>query len=78
MSTADRLRERLTAAFSPARLDIVDGWRAMPAMPVRAPAARPTSRVTIVSAAFESLNRVARQRAVYGVLAEELPTRSTR
>ncbi len=72
MTTADRLRERLTAAFSPARLDIVDELARHAGHAGSRPGGETHFRVTIVSAAFESLNRVARQRAVYGVLAEEL------
>jgi BolA family transcriptional regulator, general stress-responsive regulator len=74
MATIDRLRQRLTTAFAPSRLDIYDeshrhaghrGWR---------PGGGTHFQVTIVSAAFAGQSRVARQRAVYDVLAEELAT----
>lgn len=72
MSTADRLRERLSAAFSPLRLDIVDESAHHAGHAGSRPGGETHFRVTIVSAAFEGLNRVARQRAVYAILAEEL------
>ena len=70
--TIDRLRARLTAAFVPTRLDIVDE-SARHAGHAGARAGGETHfHVTIVSAAFSGQNRVARQRAVYGALAAEM------
>jgi BolA family transcriptional regulator, general stress-responsive regulator len=70
--TIDRLRARLTDAFFPTRLDIVDE-SAHHAGHAGARAGGETHfHITIVSAAFSGQNRVARQRAIYGVLATEM------
>lgn len=72
MSVADRITAKLEAAFRPARLEVVDeshkheghaGWRA---------GGETHFHVSLVSDAFAGQSRVARQRAVYQVLAEEL------
>jgi BolA family transcriptional regulator, general stress-responsive regulator len=70
--TIDRLRNRLTTAFAPVRLDIVDDSHRHAGHAGSRPGGETHFRVTIVAAAFAGQNRVARQRAVYGVLAEEL------
>jgi BolA protein len=70
--TIDRLRNRLTNAFAPLRLDISDDSHRHAGHSGSRPGGETHFRVTIVSAAFTGQNRVARQRAVYGVLAEEL------
>jgi BolA protein len=72
MSMTDTLRAKLTAAFAPVRLDIVDeserhrghgGWRE---------GGESHFRVEIVSAAFEGLSRIERQRRVFDLLADEM------
>jgi BolA family transcriptional regulator, general stress-responsive regulator len=72
MTMAQRIEAKLTAAFRPERLAIHDeshrhaghaGWR---------PGGETHFRVEIVAAAFAGQSRVARQRAVYAALAEEL------
>lgn len=70
--TIDRLRRRLTAAFAPVRLDIVDESARHAGHAGARPGGETHFRVTIVSAAFSGQSRVARQRAVYAVLATEL------
>jgi BolA protein len=69
---ADRIRDKLTAAFSPETLEVVDqserhrghgGWRE---------GGETHFDVRITAAAFEGLTRVQRQRAVNAALAEEL------
>jgi BolA family transcriptional regulator, general stress-responsive regulator len=70
--TLDRLRSRLTAAFAPVRLDIFDDSHRHAGHSGSRPGGETHFRITIVAAAFAGQNRVARQRAVYGVLAEEL------
>jgi BolA protein len=71
-AVADRIRTKLEAAFRPARLEVVDeshkheghaGWRA---------GGETHFHVSLVSDAFAGQSRVARQRAVYQALAEEL------
>lgn len=72
MAAIDRIRDRLTEAFAPVRLDIVDESARHAGHAGSRPGGETHFRVTIVSAAFAGQNRVARQRAVYGVLADEL------
>lgn len=73
---AAAMREKLTAAFAPVRL-VIDDDSARHAG--HSGASRPDGRagethfnIEIVSAAFAGMTRVAQQRAVYGVLAQEL------
>jgi len=72
MSMADTIRDKLTAAFAPAHLEVIDeseqhrghaGWRA---------GGETHFRVAITAAAFAGQSRVARQRAVYAVLDAEM------
>ena len=72
MATIDRIRTLLTAAFTPARLDIVDESARHAGHAGARPGGETHFHVTIVSAAFAGQNRLARQRAVYDVLAGEL------
>jgi BolA family transcriptional regulator, general stress-responsive regulator len=74
MATIDRLRQRLTRAFAPLRLDIYDESHRHAGHAESRPGGGTHFQVTIVSAAFAGQSRVARQRAVYEVLAEELAT----
>lgn len=75
MATIDRIRDRLTAAFAPVRLDIVDELVQHAGHAGSRPGGETHFRVIIVSAAFAGQNRVARQRAIHGVLADELAHR---
>lgn len=72
MSVAERIESKLNAALRPQRLEIVDdsqkhrghaGWR---------PGGETHFSLLVVADAFEGLSRVARQRRVHEVLAEEL------
>ena len=72
MSMAETIERKLTAALSPQRLEVRDdshkhaghaGWRE---------GGETHFHVTVVAEAFNGENRVARQRKVYQVLAEEL------
>ncbi|MEO1293087.1 MAG: BolA family protein [Pseudomonadota bacterium] len=72
MQVAEQMRVKLIEAFAPETLEIVDeseqhrghsGWRE---------GGQTHFRVRIVSARFDGMNRVARQRAVYDILREEL------
>ena len=69
---AEGMRAKLTDAFAPLELEIVDdseshrghgGWRE---------GGETHFRVRIVSEAFRSMNRIARHRAVHDCLSEEL------
>jgi BolA protein len=77
------MRKKLTDAFTPLVLEILDesashAGHAGAAVHAAKQGGSATGigethfSVTIVSAAFAGLNRVARQRAIYKVLAEEL------
>jgi BolA protein len=71
-AVADRMQQKLQAAFAPARLEVLDeseshrghgGWRE---------GGETHFRVVMAAAAFDGLSRVDRQRAVNRVLADEL------
>ncbi len=70
----DRIRAKLTAEFHPDRLEIVDEshLHAGHAHARANPGGESHFRVAITAAAFVGLSRVARQRRIYAVLAEEL------
>ena len=76
MTVAETMARKLTERLSPSRLDIVDdshrhiGHVGHPGGAGQGGETHFT--VTLVSAAFAGLNRVARQRLVYETLAEEL------
>jgi BolA protein len=72
MSTVDRMRTKLTAALAPVRLDIVDESHRHAGHAGSRPDGETHFRVTIVSATFAGQNRLARQRRVHDILAEEL------
>ena len=72
MSTKQIITDKLTAAFSPVFLNVIDesenhrghgGWRE---------GGETHFRVQIAAAAFEGMNRVARHRAINEVLADEI------
>jgi BolA family transcriptional regulator, general stress-responsive regulator len=72
MAVTDQIRAKLEAAFSPSFLEVVDesekhrghaGWRE---------GGETHFQVSMRTAAFNGLNRVAQQRAVYGALKDEM------
>jgi BolA protein len=69
---ADSIRRKLTAAFSPTRLDITDDSHRHAGHAGARPEGESHFTVTIVAAAFAGQSRVARQRIVYEILADEL------
>lgn len=75
MSVAKTIERKLADAFSPRELTVIDESH----LHVGHAGARPDGeshfRVEIAADAFEGMSRVARQRAVYEVLAEELADR---
>ncbi len=75
MTVAETIRAKLTERLAPARLDIVDESARHAGHAGAHPDGETHFAVTIVAAAFAGQNRVARQRLVYQVLAEELATR---
>src|SRR5665213_1353310 len=72
ITTADRMRAKLVAALNPTRLDIIDD-SARHAGHAGARAGGETHfHIAIAAAAFAGQSRLARQRLVYAILAEEL------
>lgn len=72
MTTADRIRATLTAALQPTRLAVHDDSHRHAGHGGARPEGETHFRLEIVSAAFAGRSRVARQRIVYGLLADEL------
>jgi stress-induced morphogen len=73
MRTADRIRQKLEAALQPSRLEIHNDSHLHAGHHAGAHHGEETHfRVVIVAQGFGGENRVARQRRVYGILAEEL------
>ena len=65
----------MTERLAPTRLEIVDESHRHSGHAGARPEGETHFAVTIVAPAFAGLNRVARQRLVYGILAEELASR---
>jgi BolA protein len=72
MTVADTLREKLIAAFAPGDLVIDDESARHAGHSGARPGGETHFNVRIVSAAFEGLSRVERQRRVYATLADEM------
>jgi BolA protein len=73
MSIAERIRQKLEAALQPARLEIHDDSHLHAGHHAGAQRGEETHfRIEIVAKGFAGENRVARQRRVYGILADEL------
>jgi BolA protein len=75
MTVAETIRQKLTRRFAPLRLDVVDESQRHAGHAGARPEGETHFTVTIESAQFAGLSRVARQRLVYETLAEELRTR---
>jgi BolA family transcriptional regulator, general stress-responsive regulator len=75
MAMADTMREKLTAAFAPDALEIVDESAKHAGHAGARPGGETHFAVRIVSKAFEGVGRVERQRRVYAALADELKSR---
>jgi BolA protein len=72
MTVAAAIESKLTAAFAPSALEITDESHRHSGHAGASPAGETHFHVRIVAAAFEGQSRVARQRALYKTLAEEL------
>ena len=72
MAYADRIREKLTAAFAPKVLEIADESARHAGHVGAHPEGETHFTVTLVSDRIAGQSRLERQRAVYRVLAEEL------
>ena len=75
MTMADTIREKLTAAFAPSELTVLDESARHEGHAGARPGGETHFTVRIVSNAFEDVSRVERQRRVYAVLADELKGR---
>jgi BolA family transcriptional regulator, general stress-responsive regulator len=75
MTMADTMREKLTAAFAPETLEIVDESAKHHGHSGSRPGGETHFAVRIVAEAFEGASRVERQRRVYAALADELKSR---
>lgn len=72
MTVAETIRKKLTEAFAPTRLGIVDESHMHAGHVGARPEGETHFRVEIVSETFRGRSRVDRQRMVYDVLGEEL------
>jgi BolA protein len=72
MRVADRIRSKLTTALQPTRLVVRDDSHRHSGHAGARPEGETHFHVEIVSPLFQGVSRVARQRRVYQVLAEEL------
>jgi BolA family transcriptional regulator, general stress-responsive regulator len=71
-AVADLIHQKLSAAFSPTRLDIEDESARHHGHAGARPGGESHFNVVIEARAFEGVGRVQRQRAVHAALAEEL------
>ncbi|MGH3966724.1 MAG: BolA family protein [Mycobacterium sp.] len=74
MSVAETIRHKLTERLAPTRLAIVDESHRHAGHAGARPEGETHFAVTITTAAFTGLGRVARQRLVYDLLRDELAT----
>jgi len=72
MSVAATITEKLTAAFQPTRLEVIDDSQSHAGHAGAGPGGETHFNVVIVADTFGGRSRVERQRLVYGVLAAEL------
>lgn len=72
MSVAENIKTKLTAKLEPAQLEIIDESHQHAGHAGAREGGESHFRVNIVAEAFNGLNRVARQRMIYEILAEDL------
>ncbi len=71
-AVAQRLSEKLMEALAPSSLEILDQSALHAGHSGATPGGETHFDIAVTATAFEGLNRVARQRLVYGIVAEEL------
>ncbi|MBA3811204.1 MAG: BolA family transcriptional regulator [Caulobacteraceae bacterium] len=71
-AVAETLREKLSDAFSPSQLDIIDDSDRHSGHSGARPGGQSHFTLVVRSAAFAGVGRVERQRMVHAVLADEL------
>jgi len=74
MSMSETIQRKLSAAFAPTRLDVVDDSARHEGHAGHRHGGETHFSVRIVSPGFAGLSRVERQRRVYRALAEEMKT----
>jgi BolA protein len=74
MSMSETIQRKLSAAFAPLQLEVVDDSARHEGHAGHRPGGETHFSVRIVSPAFEGLSRVERQRRVYAALADEMKT----
>jgi BolA protein len=72
MSVADLIRQKLAASFAPSELVVTDESARHAGHAGAQPGGETHFDVRIVSASFDGVSRIERQRRVYAALAEEL------
>ncbi len=72
MTVADRIRSKLTEAFQPVALEVVDESHQHKGHHAHRPEGNTHFRVRITAAAFAGKSRVATHRMINAVLADEL------
>jgi BolA protein len=72
MHVAHRIREKLTSALNPTRLEVVDESHRHAGHAGARPGGETHFHVEVVAAAFQGKSRIERQRLVYGALKEEM------
>ncbi len=72
MSVASTITEKLTAAFHPERLEVVDQSHLHAGHAGARPGGETHFAVLIIAEAFAGKSRVERQRLIYATLADEL------
>jgi BolA protein len=71
-AVTEAIRDKLSTAFAPNRLDVEDDSARHHGHAGAAPGGESHFNVVIESGAFKGMGRVQRQRAVYAALADEL------
>ncbi len=74
MSVSGRIREKLSAEFSPIELNVIDESHLHAGHAGARPQGESHFKVEIVSSIFEGMSKVARQRLIYRALREEMAT----
>ena len=72
MAVADTIRDKLTAAFQPSALEVIDDSDKHAGHAGARPAGETHFTVRITSAAFAGVSRIDRQRRVYDALKAEM------
>ncbi len=72
MSVAEQIKSKLEAELAPARLEVIDESHKHAGHSGARPGGETHFHVVIASSAFDGLTRVAQQRLIHKILADEL------